>query len=63
LFFQANYDEIELQKISYDGHFSDVIVIMSPKNVTKITTQNFFILGLPQSKFLATQWMYPYCMV
>jgi len=39
-------------------HFSDVIVIISPKNVTKITSQSFSILGppplLPQSKFLAT---------
>jgi len=26
-------------------HFSDVIVITSPKNVTKLTSQNFSILG------------------
>jgi len=36
--FQADYDEIELQKISYD-----VIFITLPKNVTKITSQNFSI--------------------
>jgi len=37
-------------------HFSDVIVITSPKKVTKITLQNFSILLSPplQSKFLAT---------
>jgi len=36
-------------------HFSDVIVIMSQKHVTKLTSQNFSILGPSQSKlFLAT---------
>jgi len=36
-------------------HFCDVIGIMSQNDVTKITSQNFFILGSPsQSKFLAT---------
>jgi len=34
--FQADYDEIELQKISFD-----VIVIMSPININKITSQIF----------------------
>jgi len=43
--FQPDYDEIKLQKISYD-----VIVIMSTKNVTKITSQYFFILGPPPIK-------------
>jgi len=36
-------------------HFSDVIVITSSKNVTKLKSQGFSILGLSQSKFLATQ--------
>jgi len=45
LFFQDDYDEIELQQISYD----DVMAIMSP------FIKNFpFCPPLPQSKFLAT---------
>jgi len=35
--FQADYDEIKLQKYGYD-----VITIKSPKNVIKITSQIFF---------------------
>jgi len=35
--FEADYDEIELQKYSYG-----VITITSPKNFTKISSQNFF---------------------
>jgi len=45
LFFQADYNEIEFQKIGYD--------VMPPKNVTKNNTK-FFHFGLHQSKFLAT---------
>jgi len=33
--FQTEHDEIELKKISYERYFSDVIIITSPKNVTK----------------------------
>jgi len=42
--------------VSYDGHFSDVVVIMSPKNGTKLTSQDFFPAP-PPSRFL---WLY-YC--
>jgi len=48
VFFQADYDEIELQKSD------DVITVTSLQNVTKITSQFFIQFGLPQSKFLAT---------
>jgi len=34
--FQADYDEIELQKKLWHRYFSDVITITSPKYVTKI---------------------------
>jgi len=34
--------------------FCDIIAITSPKNVTKITSQNFSILPPSQSKSLAT---------
>jgi len=54
VFFQTDYDEIELKKNQLWCHFSDVIVPMSPKNVTKITSQDFSILVPSQSKFLAT---------
>jgi len=37
--FQTDYDEIELQKNQFCRHFSDVITIISPKNVIKITSQ------------------------
>jgi len=40
LIIEADYDEIELQKYSYD-----VINITSPKNVTKIMSQKFFQFG------------------
>jgi len=33
LFFQADYDEMKLQKNQSGRHFSDVMAIMSPKNV------------------------------
>jgi len=49
LFFQADYDKIKLQKISYD-----VMTIMSPKNVTKKRQKFFSFWAHPQSKFLAT---------
>jgi len=46
VFFQADYDEIELQKINYD-----VLLVTYrhyvTKNVTKIMLQNFSILGPP----------------
>jgi len=42
------------KKISYD-----VIVITTPKTVTKLTSQNFSILGLFHSKFLSTPM--PFC--
>jgi len=35
------------------AHFSDAIVITSPKHVTKLTSQDFSILGPFQAKFLA----------
>jgi len=35
-------------------HFSDVIVITSPRTVTKLTFQEFSMLGTSQLKFLAT---------
>jgi len=55
LIFQADYDEIELQKNQLLRHFSDVIAITSPKNVNKLNVANFFpILGPSQSKFQAT---------
>jgi len=34
--------------------FSDVIAITSPKNVTKLTSQDFLFLGPSQSRFLVT---------
>jgi len=47
--FQTDYDEIKLQQNQLRYHFSDVIVITSPKNVTKLTSQDFSILGPFQS--------------
>jgi len=38
--------KLNLKKISYD-------IITSSKNVTKITSQKFSVLGPPRSKFLA----------
>jgi len=53
--FYADYEEIKFQKNQLRRHFSDVIIITSPKSVTQITTQFFSILPPPpQSKFLAT---------
>jgi len=51
--FQADYDEIELQKNQLWRHFSDVMAIMSPKNVNKNVTK-IFHFEHSQSKFLAT---------
>jgi len=34
--------------------FSNIIVITQPKNVTKLTSKDFSILGPFQPKFLAT---------
>jgi len=47
---QDDYDEIEFQKNQLWRHFSDVIVITSPKNATNITLQNFSILGPPPNQ-------------
>jgi len=52
--FQADYAEIELQKsvmASFQSRHRHCII---EKYVTKITSQNFSILGPPLSKFLAT---------
>jgi len=35
------------------SQFSDVIVVLPPKNVITLTSQGFSTLGLSQSKFLA----------
>jgi len=43
--FQAYYDKIELQNINYDVIFGDVIANTLPKNVSKLTSQNFSILA------------------
>jgi len=51
VFFRTDYDEINL-KNTYDVIFGDVIVITSPKNAIKITSQNFPSWGPFQSKFL-----------
>jgi len=40
----------KFKEISYD-----VIDVTSPTHVTKLTTQNFSILGPSKAKFLATQ--------
>jgi len=45
--FQTDYDEIELSKNQLLRHFSDAVVITLPKNVTKLTSQYFSILGPP----------------
>jgi len=52
--FQADNDKTELQKINYDVIFVTSSPLRHRKIVIKITTQNFSILPLPQSKFLAT---------
>jgi len=49
VFFQADYDEIELQKNQLWRHVSDVSAITSPKNVTKITSKFFFYFAPPPS--------------
>jgi len=49
VYFQADYDEIQLQKYSYD-----MIIIKPSKNVTKIMSQFFSNMSLSQSKFLAS---------
>jgi len=53
-FFQTDYDEIKLLRNQLSRNFSDVIIITFPKYVTKLTSQDFSILGPSQSKFLAT---------
>jgi len=45
--FYADYEEIELQKISYDIILVTSLPLRHWKNVTKITSQNFSILGPP----------------
>jgi len=52
--FQADFDEIELKKNSYDAISVTSSPLRHQNDVTKITSQNFFILGPSQSKFLAT---------
>jgi len=42
--FEADYDEIEIQNIVMMS-FQWLIIITSPKNVTKITSQIFFQFG------------------
>jgi len=58
VFFQTNYDKIELKEISYDVISVTLSVLRHRKNkltnITKLTSQRFSILGLSQSKFLAT---------
>jgi len=52
MFFKLIMMKLNFKKINYD-----VIVITSPKNITKLTSQDFFhldCLGPSQSKFLAT---------
>jgi len=47
----------KFKNISYElwlRHFSDVIVITPPKNVTKLTSHDFSILASFQLKFLDT---------
>jgi len=39
--FQPIMTKLNYKKISYDAIFSDVIVITTPKNVIKITSQKF----------------------
>jgi len=53
VFFQTVYDEIELKK-SIITPFPLRHRICVTKNVTKIASQDFSILGPTQSKFLAT---------
>jgi len=53
--FRTDYDEIKIKKIGYDVIFSDVIVITSPKNVIKITLQNFSILSPSNQNFWLRQ--------
>jgi len=52
--FQTDYDKIKLLKNQLSRHFSDVIIITSSKNVIKLMSQDFSILGPSQSKLLAT---------
>jgi len=47
----------ELLKNQLGCHFSDVITITSPKNVTKITSQKFSILSPPKQNFWLRQWI------
>jgi len=47
MIFQADSDEIELQKISYDVIFATSWPLRQPSDVTKITSQNFSILAPP----------------
>jgi len=54
---QVDNDEIEIQKNQLWRNFRDVIAITSPKNVTKITSQNFSILAPPNQNFWLRQWL------
>jgi len=42
-----------MTKSNFKKNIYDVIVISSPRNVTKLTSQDFSIMGPSQSKFLA----------
>jgi len=48
--FEADCDEIKLQKISYDVIFVTSSSLCQPNDVTKITSQNFSILALPPNQ-------------
>jgi len=45
--FEADYDEFEYIITNSNNPFSDIITIMPPKNITKITSQIFSNLGPP----------------
>jgi len=53
--FQAECDEIEVQKISYDVIFVTLLPLRQPNDITKITSQKFSILGPPNQNFWLRQ--------
>jgi len=52
--FQADCDEIELQKISYDVIFATSSLLRQSNDVTKITSQNF-LFWTPNQNFWLRQ--------
>jgi len=54
---QTDYDETDLFKNQLGCHFSGIITITSPKNVTKIMSQKFSILAPPNQNFWLRQWI------